>query len=301
MKELLILSGKGGTGKTTITSSFAYLAKNKVLVDCDVDAADLHIILSPQKSQKHDFVSGVKAVVDPNKCTACGTCYELCRYDAINISDATAVVDDFSCEGCGVCAYFCPENAIALEPNHCGYWFVSDTRFGTLIHAELKPGEENSGKLVSLVKQKAKQRAENEGVDLLLVDGPPGIGCPVISSFSGADLVITVTEPTKSGLHDLKRIIELSNHFKVPTYVIVNKWDLNKDMSDKIHEFCIKAKIQLLGIIPFDKEIINALVTGKTVFEEFKDCKAAQSIANIWQQIKKTLEEVKSEPEQRSR
>ena len=300
MKELLILSGKGGTGKTTITSSFAWLAKNKVLADCDVDAADLHIILSPQESQRHDFISGVKAVVNPSKCTACGTCFELCRYDAIDISD-TALVDDFSCEGCGVCAHFCPENAIDLVPNHCGYWFVSDTRFGTLVHAELKPGEENSGKLVSLVKQKARERAEDEGANLLLVDGPPGIGCPVISSFSGADLVIAITEPSKSGLHDLKRVIELSNHFKVPTCVIINKWDLNKSISEEIHEFCTKSKIRLLGTIPFDKRVINALVAEKTVFEEFKDCKAAQSIANIWHQIEKTLEEVKSEPEQRPR
>ncbi len=287
MKELLILSGKGGTGKTTITSSFAYMCKNKVIADCDVDAADLHIILAPEKTERHKFVSGVKATVQKDRCTGCATCKELCRYEAIEV-DETALVDDFSCEGCGVCAHFCPEGAIDLDPNHCGYWFVSKTRFGTLIHAELRPGEENSGKLVSLVKQKAREKAEAEGAELMLVDGPPGIGCPVISSFSGANFVVGVTEPTMSGLHDLERVVELSRHFKVPIGIIINKWDLNRGMTSRIEQFCLNNDIQLLGNIPFDREIVNALVEGKTIFE-FKDCKAAQSIANIWQQIEKTL------------
>ncbi len=287
MKELLILSGKGGTGKTTLTASIAYLAKEKLLADCDVDAADLHIILQPKQTERHDFVSGVKARVIPDTCTGCGTCFELCRYDAI-ILDEKAWVDDFSCEGCGVCAHFCPEDTIELEPNHCGYWYVSRTRLGTLVHAELKPGEENSGKLVSLVKQKAREKAEREGLGLILVDGPPGIGCPVISSFSGADLVLIVTEPTKSGLHDLQRVIELSRHFKVPAKVVVNKWDLNREIYSQIEHFCQDSRIELAGKIPFDKAVIDSLVAGKTLFE-FKDCKAAQSVANIWQQIQKNL------------
>ncbi len=287
MKELLILSGKGGTGKTTLTAAFSSLVTNRLLADCDVDAADLHIILRPERTETHDFVSGVKAVVNKDRCTACNTCAELCRYDAV-IMNEYAEVDDFSCEGCGVCAHFCPEKAIDLEPNHCGYWFVSSTRHGTLIHAELKPGEENSGKLVSLVKQKARERAEKEGAKLILVDGPPGIGCPVISSFSGADLVVIVTEPTESGLHDLQRVIELSKHFKVPAKVVVNKWDLNREICAQIENFCQDSRIELAGKIPFDKAVVDSLVAGKTLFE-FKDCKAAQSVANIWQQIQKNL------------
>ena len=287
MKELLILSGKGGTGKTTLTAAFSSLARDRLLADCDVDAADLHIILRPERTESHDFVSGVKAVVNKDKCTACNTCVELCRYDAITMNEY-AEVDDFSCEGCGVCAHFCPEKAIDLEPNHCGYWFVSATRHGTMIHAELKPGEENSGKLVSLVKQKARERAEREGAKLILVDGPPGIGCPVISSFSGADLVVIVTEPTRSGLHDLQRVIELSRHFKVPAKVVVNKWDLNREIYSQIEHFCQDSSIELAGKIPFDKAVVDSLVAGKTLFE-FKDCKAAQSVANIWQQIQKNL------------
>ncbi len=283
----MILSGKGGTGKTTLTASIAYLAKEKLLADCDVDAADLHIILQPEQTERHDFVSGVKARVTSDKCTGCGTCFELCRYDAI-ILDEKAWVDDFSCEGCGVCAHFCPENTLELEPNHCGYWYVSRTRLGTLVHAELKPGEENSGKLVSLVKQKARKRAEREGVGLILVDGPPGIGCPVISSFSGADLVLIITEPTKSGLHDLKRVVELSKHFKVPAKVVVNKWDLNREIYYQIEHFCQGSDMELVGKIPFDEAVVDSLVAGKTIFE-FKDCKAAQSVANIWQQIEKNL------------
>ncbi len=287
MKELLILSGKGGTGKTTLTAAFSSLATNRLLADCDVDAADLHIILRPERTETHDFVSGVKAMVNKDRCTACNTCVELCRYDAITMNEY-AEVDDFSCEGCGVCAHFCPEKAIDLEPNHCGYWFVSATRHGTMIHAELKPGEENSGKLVSLVKQKARERAEEEGAKLILVDGPPGIGCPVISSFSGADLVVIVTEPTRSGLHDLQRVIELSRHFKVPAKVVVNKWDLNREIYSQIEHFCQDSRIELAGKIPFDKAVVDSLVAGKTLFE-FKDCKAAQSVANIWQQIQKNL------------
>jgi len=287
VKELLILSGKGGTGKTTLTAAFSSLATNRLLTDCDVDAADLHIILRPERTETHNFVSGAKAVVNKDKCTACNTCVELCRYDAISMNEY-AEVDDFSCEGCGVCAHFCPEKAIDLEPNHCGYWFVSSTRNGTLVHAELKPGEENSGKLVSLVKQKARERAEKEGAKLILVDGPPGIGCPVISSFSGAALVVIVTEPTRSGLHDLKRVIELSKHFKVPAKVVVNKWDLNSEIYAQIEHFCQDSAIELVGKIPFDKAVVDSQVAGKTLFE-FKDCKAAQSVANIWQQIQKNL------------
>ncbi len=289
MKELLILSGKGGTGKTTLTGALASLCSNKLLADCDVDAADLHIILSPEKGERHDFISGVKAVVITDKCTGCGTCYDICQYDAI-IMNETARVDDFSCEGCGVCAHFCPEEAIELEPNHCGYWYVSQTRFGTLVHAELKPGEENSGKLVSLVKQKAREQAEELGNPIILVDGPPGIGCPVISAFSGTDLVVAVTEPTKSGLHDLKRVVELAKHFKVPVGVVINKWDLNPEVTKKTEEFCKDSGLTIFGNIPFDREVINALIAKKTVIE-FKDCKAAKSIANIWLQIQKTLQE----------
>ncbi len=288
MKELLILSGKGGTGKTSIAGAFAYLAKNKVLVDCDVDASDLHLILNTRIKQKNDFMSGVKAKIDHSKCSGCNLCVELCQFNGITKDNDKILVDEFSCEGCGVCAHFCPEKAIELLPNHCGFWYVSDTICGQLVHAELKPGEENSGKLVSLVKNKARELAEHLNKRLLIIDGPPGVGCPVISSISGANLILIVSEPTLSGLHDLKRIIELACHFKVDHAVIVNKWDLNPNLAEEIYKFCNKENIPFLGKIPFDKKVVEALTLGKNIME-FKHCKASESIANIWQQVEKKL------------
>jgi len=289
MKELLILSGKGGTGKTSITGSFAALCQNAMLVDCDVDASDLHLLLSPDTREKHDFVSGVTARIRPEDCSGCETCVELCHYEAISMTpEETAMVDPLACEGCAVCAHFCPEDAIDLEPNHCGYWYFSLTEYGPMVHSELLPGEENSGKLVSLVKQKARERAEELSRDFMLVDGPPGIGCPVIASVSGADLILVVTEPTQSGLHDMERVLGLARHFKVQAAVCVNKWELNRKMTEKIEEFCARSAVPVVGRIPFDETVVDSLVHGVPVVK-YKDCNAAKSIANIWSAIQKML------------
>ncbi len=294
MKEILVLSGKGGTGKTTLTASFAHLSKGCVIADCDVDAPDLHLLLRPRIEEREEFQSGVMAAVMEERCTGCGICEGLCRFDAIKVNDV-AKVDEFSCEGCGVCAYFCKEQAILLKDRECGYFFRSSTRFGTLCHAELKPGEENSGKLVAHVKEKARKTCQEEGTGLLIVDGPPGIGCPVIASFSGVNYVVIVTEPTGSGLHDLERVISLSRHFKVPSSVVINKWDLNREMSKEIEKRCMELEAEFLGRIDFDENVVRALLEGKAI-TEFKDCKVSKSVANIWLKIQKKIQGGKSEP-----
>ncbi len=285
MKEILVLSGKGGTGKTTLTGSLAALIPNKVLADCDVDAADLHLILDPERGEPREFWSGVKAEVDAEMCTGCGLCHEICRFGAITMDDVAAV-DPLACEGCGVCAHFCPEKAIRLKDCLCGYWFVSQTRFGPMVHAELGIGEENSGKLVSLVKRETRKVAEETGAEWILVDGPPGIGCPVIASVSGADIILAVTEPTPSGLHDLERLLDLARHFKIPAAVCVNKWDINADMSAKIENYCEKMGVAVAGRIPFDTAVVKSLVAGKPVVE-YDDGPATSAIKELWKVLEK--------------
>ncbi|MFC1957801.1 ATP-binding protein, partial [Chloroflexota bacterium] len=225
MKEVVVLSGKGGTGKTSIVGSFAALAKNKVLVDCDVDAADLHLLLSPSIKEGNEFWSGEVAVIDEENCTQCGLCQELCRFKAI----ADFKVDPISCEGCGLCSHVCPAEAVIMKENLSGHWFVSDTRYGPLIHARLGIAQENSGKLVAQVRQQARQLAEKDGFDCIISDGPPGIGCPVISSLSGVDLALLVTEPTLSGMHDLERVLGVCHHFGIQPLICINKYDINED------------------------------------------------------------------------
>ena len=284
MKELLILSGKGGTGKTSITGALAMLLPQPVLADCDVDAADLHLLLSPKIREEHDFRSGVKAVINPALCTACGTCAELCLFEAIHIG-TKAELRPFSCEGCGVCARFCPEEAISLQENHCGVWFLSDTEYGPMIHARLGIGEENSGKLVSLVKKRAREEGQKRNAAWLLVDGPPGIGCPVIASLSGANLVLLITEPTLSGLHDLKRVTELVRHFKLPMGVCINKWDLHPGYCADISKVCREQAIPVLGTIPFDKAMVDAVVQGVPLFRQAPDSAAAEAIRGLYQKL----------------
>ncbi len=283
MKEILILSGKGGTGKTSVAGAIAALAQDKVLADCDVDAADLHLILAPVVIEEHEFVSGVKASVEASLCSGCGTCADVCRFNAITLDD-TASVDSLACEGCGVCAYFCPEEAVNLDDNMCGWWYRSDTPYGPMIHARLDIGEENSGKLVSLVKREARNLAEQLDKKWIVVDGPPGIGCPVIASMSGADLVLVVTEPTASGLHDLERVADLAAHFKVPACVCVNKWDLNKKMADNIVRACEQRKITVVGMIPFDDLMVESVVRGIPAVEG-PDCPAVQALKELWNSV----------------
>jgi MinD superfamily P-loop ATPase len=281
MKELTVISGKGGTGKTSLVASFAALAENKVVADCDVDAADLHLILAPEVEVADDFRGGRIAQIDPDKCTQCGECLDRCQFDAIS---SDFVVDKIDCEGCGVCVYFCPEDAIRFPRSICGKWFISRTRFGPMVHAELGIAQENSGLLVSLVRNKAKELAKEQGRDLILVDGSPGIGCPVIASITGTDVVLVVTEPTLSGLHDLVRIGELTAHFKIPTLVCINKYDLNEEMSEKIAGHCRAHSIDLVGHIPYSKSVTHAMVAGKSIVE-FAEDETAAAIRKLWHEL----------------
>jgi MinD superfamily P-loop ATPase len=281
---MVVLSGKGGTGKTSIVGSFAALTKKKVLVDCDVDAADLHLILQPVMREKHEFWSGLVSSIDEEKCTRCSLCQELCRFKAI----VDFRVDRVSCEGCGFCSRICPVEAITMKENLAGHWFISDTRYGSLIHARLGIAQENSGKLVALVRQQARELAEKQGADYIISDGPPGIGCPVISSLSGANLALLVTEPTLSGIHDLERVLGVCRHFGVPALVCINKYDINEGNSRQIERFCLEQGIEVAGRIPFDSTVTKAMVHGLPVVEYAKDG-VSQQIEVLWELVSKAL------------
>ncbi|MBW2067120.1 MAG: 4Fe-4S binding protein [Deltaproteobacteria bacterium] len=286
MKELVVVSGKGGTGKTSILAAFASLAESKVLCDADVDAADLHLIMNPQTLERHDFESGHTAIIDQDKCTQCGLCRDLCRWNAISEG---FVVDPIACEGCGVCHYFCPEEAIDFPLNRCGEWFISDTRFGPMAHARLGIAEENSGKLVTLIRQQGKKLAEERGLELLLTDGPPGIGCPVIASLGGASAVLIVAEPTVSGRHDMERVAELAAFFKVPAMVCVNKFDLNPDQGKAIEDFARRKQIRVMGRIPFDPVFTRAMVQGKTILEHDEHSQGSRALKKMWEDLAQVL------------
>ena len=265
MQEVVVLSGKGGTGKTSIAGSFAALAKNRVLVDCDVDAADLHLLLQPEIREKHEFWSGQVAFIDGARCTQCGLCQELCRFKAIG----DFMVDPVSCEGCGFCYHVCPVEAITMKENLAGQWFISDSRYGSLVHAWLGIAQENSGKLVATIRQQAKLMAEKQGLDYIISDGPPGIGCPVISSLSGANLALLVTEPTLSGMHYLERVIGVCRHFGVPALVCINKYDLNEDNTCQIERYCLEQGIEVAAKLPFDNIVTESLINGIPVVEYY--------------------------------
>jgi MinD superfamily P-loop ATPase len=267
MREIVVISGKGGTGKTSITAAFAHLAENKVICDLDVDAPDLHLLLDPHVVRREDFHSGHEAVIDPERCTGCGTCQDMCRFGAVLEDDGRFRIDPLRCEGCKVCVAFCPEGAIDFPPRHCGTRYVSDTRFGPMVHAQLFPGQENSGRLVSELKKEARKLAGEMGRDLILCDGSPGIGCPVISSLSQANLAVVVTEPTPSGLHDLERVASLCEHFRIRVAVIVNKHDLNPGHTAAIEELCRARGYALAGRLPHDTVVTGAMVARKAVTE----------------------------------
>ena len=280
MKEIVILSGKGGTGKTSITASFASLAENKVLCDADVDASDLWLILSPRIIKEEEFRSGHIAIINKDKCTECGLCRELCRWDAIS---EDFEIDEIDCEGCGVCYHFCPEKAIDFPEKVCGKWFISETRFGPMVHAKLGIAEENSGKLVALVRQEARKIAEQKGLDLIITDGPPGIGCPVISSIGGATAILVISEPTISGIHDMERVLQLANHFNIPAMLCINKFDLNRKEAENIESFAQERKIPVIGKIPFDPIFTKAMIHGKNVLEFDPDSHLSKVIRDIWE------------------
>ncbi|MDD3275209.1 MAG: 4Fe-4S binding protein [Candidatus Omnitrophica bacterium] len=282
MKQITVISGKGGTGKTVISGAFAALAEKKVMVDCDVDAADLHLLLHPEIKERHEFKGGQLSVIDEVKCDKCGKCAAACRFGGIS---PVFKVEVFSCQGCGLCSRICPRGAIRMKEKIAGEWFVSDTAYGVLVHARLGIAEDNSGRLVSRIRQAAEKIAAASGADYIIIDGPPGIGCPVIASLTGTDLILVVTEPTLSGLHDAARVIELAGHFKIPAALAVNKYDLNPGVTEKIEAFCLARNIPLTGKVPFDKTVVRAVVEGKVV-TEYPGSPAAGEIRKIWDLLK---------------
>lgn len=285
MKQIVIISGKGGTGKTMLTGAFAALAENKVLADCDVDAANLHLLLHPSIKENHPFKSGFSAVIDPKLCTSCGQCAAVCRFDA---ASPTFIVDPVACEGCSLCARVCPSKAIRMKENTAGEWFISETRYGSFVHAKLGIAEENSGKLVTKVRQTAKELAETQGADFVIVDGPPGIGCPVIASLSGINLAVIVTEPTISGIHDVERVIELTEHFDIRACLVINKWDLNPSISKQIKTFCTSRNVPLVGEISFDRTILESVISKKTA-PEHVDAGLRKEFVKIWEAVRSNL------------
>ena len=288
MKEIVILSGKGGTGKTSIAAAFATLADKPVVVDCDVDAADLHLVLEPDVQESHEFTGGKIARIDSGKCTRCGECAEICRFGAILDGEEGYSIDQMACEGCGVCAAFCPLDAITMEDTVNGHWFVSRTRVGPMVHARLSAGGENSGKLVTLIRNEARSIAQSRGTELILTDGPPGIGCPVIASLAGASRVVVVTEPTVSGIHDLQRVVQLAAHFRVPTSVIVNKCDINEGKADEIESFCVDRHVHVLGRIPYDPVVTAAQLIGRSVIE-YSEGPISSKLREIWDDLSQMI------------
>lgn len=286
MKEIVAISGKGGTGKTSLTASFSVLGGEEVIAaDCDVDAADMHLLLKPDFAGSEDFFSGYKAVIDPLTCSGCGACERVCRFDAIDSARGGYKVVPLNCEGCGYCERVCPEKAIRMEEQKVGQWFRSSIKTGgTMVHAKLGIGADNSGKLVAQVKREAKKIAEEEGKKILLVDGSPGIGCPVVSSLTGADFVVFVTEPTVSGLHDLKRVYRVVERFNIPSGCIINKADINEEVTRQIKEFLADEGITHLSDLPYDENFTAAMTDGQTIVE-YAGSKLLQEVTECWHHI----------------
>ncbi len=296
MKEIVIISGKGGTGKTSVVASFAALAYKPVLADCDVDAADLHLILSPTINYQEDFIGGKKGKINPKKCNSCGHCLEVCRFNAVKKKEDKAAtllpvysIDSIACEGCGICAWFCPQEAIEFKEAVSGKWFISDTRYGPMVHARLGIAEGNSGKLVTIVRRKAQEIAKEKGCKYILIDGSPGIGCPVIASITGADLVLIVTEPSLSGEHDLERVAELIKHFNVPAMLCISKYNINPEISLQIEKKASLYGISTAGNIRYDQAVTKAQIMKATVVE-YTAGAVAQDIKKVWSKVVSFLE-----------
>jgi len=289
MREIIIISGKGGTGKTSLAGAFAHLAQEKIICDLDVDAPDLHLLLQPTREREEEFRAGHEARINPEKCDGCGLCASLCQFGAVREDGAGFVINPWRCEGCKVCVAFCPAEAILFPEKHCGNWYISSTRFGPLVHAQLFPGEENSGKLVMLLKQQARELAKARGARLVLCDGAPGIGCPVISSLSGANLAVAVTEPTPSGRHDLERVAGLCQHFQIPLAVIINKHDLNPEEESAIESFCHHAGYPVLARLPHDIQVTQAMIQGLVV-TELPETEFTRELQRAWSRIEALTE-----------
>ncbi len=288
MKEFTVISGKGGTGKTSLTAALATAGSDMILCDCDVDAADLHLILTPDIRETHVYEGAWCAKIDPEKCTDCGLCSEYCRFDAISVNEENKrEIDPFKCEGCRLCERICPSQAITSTRSTNSSWFVSETRNGPMVHAHMGPGEENSGKLVTEVRKKARELAKERELQYILTDGPPGTGCATISSVSGSDAVLVIIEPSITSLHDAERVIELVHQFKIPVFALINKSTINLQMADKIAQFLEEASVPLLGQIPFDKSIVEALIKGQTINEYQPESKISETISSVWSHLSK--------------
>ena len=285
MKEILVISGKGGTGKTVITASFAALAGNKIMVDADVDAANLYLLLGGEIKEKNKYIGSKSAFIDKEKCTGCGKCKDICRFSAVENKDNIFYINELSCEGCGSCTIVCPEKAIILKEEETGEWFVSDTKYGPFVHAKLGIAQENSGKLVSVIREKARDIAVEKNSEYVIIDGPPGIGCPVIASLSGVNTALIVTEPSLSGMHDMERVIGVAKHFDIDTKVIINKYDINIENTNSIKKFCEEKNVEVLGQLPFSDIVNQSIIKGVPIVE-FCDEEIAKNITNLWERIK---------------
>jgi MinD superfamily P-loop ATPase len=283
--EIAVISGKGGTGKSSISAAFATLNGKVVLADCDVDAANLYLIFNPSYEEEIVYISGSKAVIDPSLCTNCGICMDYCRFDAISLINDRVSISELACDGCVLCSRICPENAITMVVNAKSRMYSGSFRNGEMVYGRLSPGEENSGKLVNMVREKAKQLSKENGLETIILDGPPGIGCPVISTITGADKVIVVTEPTMSGHNDMIRVLEIVRKFSTEPYVIINKSDLNPSIAKQIREWCNKNDVSIAGYLPFSQDIVKAMVEGKSIYEYDPDHEISRNLKNIWQKI----------------
>ncbi|MDD3033072.1 MAG: ATP-binding protein [Bacteroidales bacterium] len=287
MTEIAILSGKGGTGKSTLCASFATMEHDIVVADCDVDAADMYLVLFPEDYVENNFITGYKARLDQTTCTKCGLCIDKCRFRAISMIDGDVTISDTSCDGCKLCSRICPTQSITMIPSDKSCWYVGNYRNGKLVHARLDPGEENSGKLVSIVREKARKLIDENNWKCVIIDGPPGVGCPVIASITGVDKVVVVTEPTNSGFHDLKRIMELINNYRINPYVVINKSDLNIEISREIRSWCDSNGICLAGAIPFDEQVVQAMINCRSVVEWSPESEVSLIIKSIWEKVNK--------------
>ena len=285
MQQITVISGKGGTGKTTYTSAFASLAQDAVFADCDVDAANLYLVLRPENYREEVFPGAQTAVIDYDKCTNCGICQEVCRFDAISWNTGKIEISEFACDGCELCMHVCPLGAIKMEQSYDSRWFIGNTRFGPMVHAKLGIAEDLSGKLVTVVREEAKKLAEKESRQQIIIDGPPGIGCPVIASVTGTDKVVTITEPSQSGLHDLKRVAEMVGNFDLVPYVVINKFDVNKMMTREIEKYCDQYGIPVIGKVPFDQCMVEAMVEQKSVIEYAPSSKISKLLKDIWRNV----------------
>jgi len=295
MKQFVILSGKGGAGKTSLTAALAHLAATDpdpvslVIIDADVDAANLELVLAPNVLYQEEFWGGQIATIDAETCEQCGICKQVCRFDAIFEYDGGYSIDPIACEGCATCFFQCPSGAVTMSDQRAGTWFHSESRFGPLIHAALQPAQENSGKLIAKIRQHARTLAVEGGYDLILIDGPPGIGCPVISAVTGADLALIVAEPSMAGMHDMRRALQTTKHFGIQSLVCVNKSDLYPKGTAEIETYCCEHQVEMVGQIPFDAAITMAMMQGEPVTRYRPDASASHAISTVWDCVKEVL------------